>query len=311
MDDKILEVLSGLLPEEQVNEVSEAVEVMLAEARKEIEAEYNDKLEEAYSELSEELRQAEKIAEQGYQEAYTIIEDLRNRLHTQKVEFEQALEEGYEEAYQMLLSERGKNENIELDLYKEFDSKLGDMKEYFVDKLDQFLHYKGAEIYEQARRDVLNDPSMAEHRVVLDRVVETVADYISDEDYELVTNSRISSKEEEIDELRGQVRMLEARSIRLSAQNNKLNEQVREAAGLIQENTNRRAGAEKNERVEKARNVQGSGDLVTEGTKVIGEFNNEAAAEKRQKEVDTRLVESIDAEDLRQMQVLSGVKSND
>lgn len=308
--DKILEVLSGLLPEDQVNEVSEAVEAMLAEARKEIEAEYNDKLEEAYAELSEELRQAEKIAEQGYQEAYTIIEDLRNRLHTQKVEFEQALEEGYEEAYQMLLSERGKNENIELDLYKEFDAKLGDMKEYFVEKLDQFLHYKGAEIYEQARRDIINDPSMAEHRVVLDRVVETVADYISDEDYELVTNSRISSKDEEIDELRGQVRMLEARSIRLSAQNNKLNEQVREASDLLAESNKNTVVTEQNERVEKARKVQGSGDLVTENTKVIGEFERKEPA-KSQTEEDTRLVESIDAEDLRQMQVLSGVKKND
>lgn len=307
--DKILEVLSGLLPEEQVNEVSEAVEEMLAEARREIEAEYNDKLEEAYAELSEELRQAEKIAEQGYQEAYTFIEDLQNRLHTQKVEFEQALEEGYEEAYQMLLSERGKNENIELDLYKEFDTKLGDMKEYFVDKLDQFLHYKGAEIYEQARRDILNDPSMAEHRVVLDRVVETVADYISDEDYELVTNSRIASKDDEIEDLRGQVRMLEARSIRLSAQNNKLNEQVREASELISESNKNQTVTEQNERVEKARNVQGRGNLVTEGTEVIGEFQTEETDQPHDK--DTRLVESIDAEDLRQMKVLSGVLKND
>lgn len=307
--DKILEVLSSLLPEEQIKEVSTAVEDMLAEARREIEAEYNDKLEEAYAELSEELRQAEKIAEQGYQEAYTIIEDLRNRLHTQKVEFEHALEEGYEEAYQMLLAERGKNESIELDLYKEFDSKLGDMKEYFIEKLDQFLHYKGAEIYEQARRDILHDPSMAEHRVVLDRVVETVSNYISDEDYELVTNSRIASKEQEVEELRGQVRMLEARSIRLSAQNNKLNEQVREAANLLQENTKHSVIKEQNERVERARNVQGRGELVTEGTKVIGEFEVEKT--KPQKQADTRLVESIDAEDLRQMQVLSGVRQND
>ena len=308
--DKIQEVLSSLLPEEQVNEVSEAVEAMFDEARKEMETQYNDKLEEAYADLSEELRQAEKTAEQGYQEAYTIIEDLRNRLHTQKVEFESALEEGYEEAYQMLLAERGKNENIELDLYKEFDSKLGDMKEYFVDKLDQFLHYKGAEIYEQARRDVLNDPSMAEHRVVLDRVVETVANYISDDDYELVTNSKISSKEEEIDELRGQVRMLEARSIRLSAQNNKLNEQVREASDLLKENKKAEVIKEQNERVEKASEVQGRGDLVTENTKVIGEFHKEETSQAKENN-DTRLVESINPEELRQMQVLSGVKNND
>jgi len=310
--DKILEALSSLLPEEQVKGVSEAVEDMLAEARKEIEAEYNDKLEEAYAELSDELKDAEKTAEQGYQEAYTIIEDLRNRLFTQKVEFEEALEEGYEEAYQMLLSERGKNENIELDLYKEFDSKLGDMKEYFVDKLDQFLHHKGAEIYEQAKRDVLNDPSMAEHRVVLDRVVETVSDYVKNDDYAFITNSRVASKDSEIEELRGQVRVLESKNIRISAQASKLNEQVREAQQLIAEGVKNNVITEKNERLEKARNAQGRGDLVTEGTKVIGEFeNNDEKSRKNHANEDRRLVESLNEDELHQMQILSGVKQSD
>lgn len=306
--DKILEVLSTLLPEDQVKEVTAAVKEMLVEARKEIETEANEKLEEAYAELSEELRSAEKVAEQGYQEALSIIQYQRTLLERQKVEFESALEEGYEEAYQMLLSERGKNENIEVDLYKEFDSKLGDMKEYMVDKLDQFLHYKGAEIYEQARREIINDPAMAEHRVVLDKIVDTVAEYISDDDYELVTNSKIEEKNEEIDNLAGQVRMLEARSMRLSSENNKLNEQVREASQLIAEHTETETLTEKNERVEAARNVQGRGHLVTEG--IIPEHRN-ATEEVTDDQGDNTLVESIDPEALRQMQVLSGVKDNE
>lgn len=306
--DKILEVLSTLLPEDQVKEVTAAVEEMLVEARKDIETEYNEKLEEAYAELSEELRSAEKVAEQGYQEALSIIQYQRTLLERQKVEFEGALEEGYEEAYQMLLSERGKNENIEVDLYKEFDSKLGDMKEYMVDKLDQFLHYKGSEIYEQARREIINDPAMAEHRVVLDKIVDTVAEYISDDDYELVTNSKIEEKNDEIENLSGQVRMLEARSMRLSTENNKLNEQVREASQLLTEHFETETNEEKNERVESARNVQGRGHLVTEG--IIPEHRN-ATEEVTDDQGDNTLVESIDPEALRQMQVLSGVKDNE
>ena len=303
--DKILEVLSTLLPEDQVKEVSAAVEEMLVEARKDIETEYNEKLEEAYAELSEELRSAEKTAEQGYQEALSIIQYQRTLLERQKVEFESALEEGYEEAYQMLLSERGKNENIEVDLYKEFDSKLGDMKEYMVDKLDEFLHHKGAEIYEQARREIINDPAMAEHRVVLDKVIDTVAEYISDDDYELVTNSKLEEKNDEIENLAGQVRMLEARSIRLSSDNNKLNEQVREASQMLSEHTQTEVNEEKNERVESAKNVQGRGHLVTEG--IIPEHQN-APEKVTDDQGDKTLVESIDPEALRQMQVLSGVK---
>ena len=165
--DKILKALKNLLPEEQVSDVAEAVKGMLNESKSELEGEFNSKLEEAYGELSTELKQAEKVAEKGYEEAYGIINDLRNRLEVQREEFEQQLEEGYEEAYQYLQDERKKKDNIEVGMYEEFDGKLGDMKEYMVDKLDQFLHHKGKEIYEQAKRDVINDPRMAEHRVAL------------------------------------------------------------------------------------------------------------------------------------------------
>ena len=45
--DKILEALSKLLPEDQVEEVTSAVGNMIDEAKAGIEAEYNTKLEEA------------------------------------------------------------------------------------------------------------------------------------------------------------------------------------------------------------------------------------------------------------------------
>jgi hypothetical protein len=43
-------------------------------------------------------------------------------------------------------------------LYDQYDDKLLEMKAYIVEKVDQFLKYKGAEIYEQARRDILPTP---------------------------------------------------------------------------------------------------------------------------------------------------------
>ena len=72
------------------------------------------------------------------------------------------------------------------------------MKEYIVDKVDAFLQYKGGELYEQARRDVLNDPAMAEHKVALDRIVDTVSEYISDEEYTLATSSKLEEAKKSI-----------------------------------------------------------------------------------------------------------------
>jgi len=281
MADKIVEALKKLLPEDQINEVASAVNDMLESSKRELESEYNDKLEEAYKQLSEEMSTAEKTAYQGYQEAYGIIADLRNRLEMQRDEYNKALEEGYEEAYQMLLGERDKNNTLEVDMYEEYDKKLGEMKDYIVDKVDQFLQFKGAEIYEQAKRDVLNDPRMAEHKVTLDKIVDITANYLSDEDYALATSSKLEEARKGVEELRGQLRIMEARNIRLSNDNTKLNETVRHAQELLTENKHVRTEQKKSqliteqkERASKVKNVSGRGHTNTEEGVVIAEYNN-------------------------------------
>jgi hypothetical protein len=269
--DKILEALKKLLPEESVKEVASAVDEMLTEAKKELEAEFNTKLEEAYAELSGELKAAEKTAEKGYQEAYAIINDLRNRLEVQREEFETTLEEGFEEAYQMILSERAKNSSIEVDIYDEYDNKLNEMKDYIVEKIDQFLQFKGTEIYEQAKRDVLNDPRMAEHKVALDKIVEIAAGYLSDEDYAFATSTKLADAEKKLEEMTAQIKMMEARNINLSRQNTKLSESVRHHQELVTESRQ----SEKKERAQKATKVSGRGKLVEDDqTKVISEHHN-------------------------------------
>jgi len=64
--DKILEALKKMLPENQINEVADAIKGMLKQAKVDVEKEYNSRLEEAYSELAKELTEAEKTAENGY-----------------------------------------------------------------------------------------------------------------------------------------------------------------------------------------------------------------------------------------------------
>lgn len=303
--EKIVEALTKLLPVDAVAEVTEAVKTELQSARQVLESEYNTKLEEAYAELSEELKGAEETAIKGYKEAYAIITDLRQRLETQQKEFDASMEEGYEEAYQMLQAEKGKNENIEVEMYETFDKKLQEMKEYMVDKVDAFLQYKGSEIYENARKELENDPRTNEHKVALDKIVECVANYVGDEGA-AVTDSR---KSEELnrknEEIKAQVKILEARNIRLSAENTKLNEAVREQQKVLTESVK----SEKKERAERAKNVQGRGRAVNE-TEVVAEWTGDAPA-KTNNNVDNTLVESLDPDLLRQMQVLAGTKKSD
>ena len=240
-------------------------------------------MEEAYKHLTSDLEKAEKTAYHGYQEAYEIITDLRNRLESQKDEFNSSLEEGYEEAYQMLLTERSKNKDIETSLYEEYDSKLGEMKNYIVEKVDQFLQQKGAEIYEQARKDIVSDPSLVEHKVVLSKIVDITSDYMKNEDVSFVTTNKINEASKHIEELRSQLRILEARSIRLSTENTKLNETVKKFNHMVNESRvaapalkNKKAQViyEQNERVEKVKNASGRGHIDTENVQVIAEYNS-------------------------------------
>jgi hypothetical protein len=249
--------------------------------RQQMEKEYNKNLEEAYQSLSSELSDTEKTAYQGYNEAYSIINDLQARLENQKSEFESTLEEGYEEAYQMLLAERSSKNSVESDLYEEYDKKLADMKEYIVDKVDEFLQIKGTEIYENAKRDLLSDPRMVEHKVALDKIVNIASDYLTEDEAFFATSSKLDDAKKNVDELRGQLRIMEARNIRLSTENTKLNENVKRASNMINESRNafsesKRAKviSEQKERMMRSRSASGKGQLVTENVQVIAEYNN-------------------------------------
>jgi len=295
--DKIVEALKKLLPQAEVNEVADTVNELLEQAKTSLETEYNQKLEEAYAELTNELAESEKTAERGYEEAYAIIGDLRSRLEVQGDEYKAALEEGYKEAYQMLKTEREKNQNLEVEMYEEYDGKLSEMKEYIVDKVDQFLQLKGKEIYHQARQDIINDPRMAEHKVALERIIDITSNYLSDEDFAGVNSAKLESATKSIEELKGQMRILEARNIRISTENTKLTENIRQAQELISESrkvvAKERKSAvvnEQKERTEKAKNATGRGTTSNE-TVVISEHTA-----------------SNGGDDVDQLLVLSGLK---
>jgi hypothetical protein len=279
--DKITEALKSILPAEHVNEVAKAVEEMMAENVAALEAEFQSKLDEAYEQLTEERKSDEAIAENGYQQAYDMIQSLMARLDEQREEFETALEEGFEEAYGELQKEKGRNENLEVEIYEEADKKLQEMKSMMVDKLDQFLSLQEQEMYESAKRDVLSDPSILEQRVAVEKMAEVLADYIGDDTINNVTSAKLEEMQKQLEALKGQMRIIEAKNVRLATQNNKLTEQVREAHEVITE----AAKAEKTNRLNKKENASGRGQRVV-NEQIISEFA--APTNKSEKETDLR-----------------------
>ncbi len=297
--EKVLEALKKLLPEDEVKDVATAVQGLLDEAKEEMESEFEAKLEDSYAKHTEELASNEKIATEGYQQAYAIIQDLRNRLEVQKEEFDSQVEKEYEEAYRQIQDEQGKNKNIEVEMYEEYEKKLEEMRDYIVDKVDTFLKLKGGEIYEQAKKDIINDPRMTEQKVALDRILEVAQTYISDEDYSALSNAKFSQACEEVEKLKGQVKVLEAKSIRLVGQKEKLEEQVRQQAEQLITEQKRAVVEDKKERTEKAENASGRGKKHTE--EIIAEFSNNAPAATDEETLN----------EYHELNVLAGVSSND
>jgi len=278
--DKLTEALNKLIPEDQVEDVAKAVADMMTESNAKLEEEYNAKLNEAYEQLETEKKEIEESREAGYQQAFAIIDDLQKRLELQREEFENHMEEQFEEAYKMIEEAKGDKENIEVELYKEFDNKLKDMKDFMVDKVDQFLQLQNAEIYEHAKRDVLNDPRTLEHKVAFDKITDIVADRLSDEDYSSVTSAKLEESQRQIDDLKANLRVLESKNTRLTMHNNKLNEAVKEQQNMITESVK----TERKERAESAKKASGRGHRVADGDQIISEFNNPQADNKQPKE---------------------------
>lgn len=272
--DKIFEALKSILPEEHVKDVSSAVSEMLDDAKSDLEREFSVKLEEAYQNLSDEKTKDERIAEEGYQEAFGIIQELRNRLESQKEEYDAALKEGYQTAWEKIQEVKKQKDNFEGELYEKYDSRLDEMKLYIVEKVDEFLAYKGAEIYEQARRDVLNDPRMAEHRVALEKIVDITSGYLSDEDFAFATSSKLEEAQKQLDAKNAQIRIQEGKIFRLATENKTLNEEVGKARDVLNESRKVTTKNEQKERQEKAKNASGRGRIVADD-KLIAEYHNE------------------------------------
>lgn len=295
-------ILKKLIPAEHVNEVVKAIENMVAERVAKVEADFNAKLQEAYDTVSAELAEAEAIAEAGYQQAYDLIMDQQLRIEAMQEEFDNAIDEGYEEAWEMLRAEESKNKDIEVEIYKEFDQKLRAMNDFYVEKIDAFLQLQNAEIYEHARRDILNDPRMVEHKVALDKIVEVAAAYLSEEDFQGATSSKLEEAYGMVQKMREDLRVLEARNVRISTQNTRLQEQVREMHGMMSESTQ----VERRERARTVRSASGRGQRVLGNEQVIAEYSNPQA---RRSDDDQSLIESNDV--LNDLLVLSGLKQAD
>ena len=264
--EQILKALEGYIPADQREAVAKTIDSFLEGAVEELDSEYETKLAEIKAGYEKELKEAEEIAEAGYAKAWGIIGDLRDRIETMPGEFEAQVKEEYQLAYNMIQEEKAKTLSLEAD-YSDYSKKQAHkLKEFMVDKLDLFCKENVSKFYETARKDLVSDPTVLEHRLAFDKILDIAGNYLSDEERTFATSSKVDSITRELDTLRGQMKIVEQKNMRLDMEKNKLLEQVRASEKMLTESTQK---VEKKARAVSAANAEGRGSSEVKNTKVI------------------------------------------
>lgn len=261
--DKVLDVLVNMVGEEHRDKIVEMVsemETRLEEAKQaEVEAVYQ-KMEEKQAALKAEY-------DAGYAEAYEALADMRHRLDTIQEEHQLHMVEEFGEAFKMVKEAENKANQKERELREEYEGRFQSSNTFVIDRLAEYLATKGEQMMELARRETLNDPTVAEHRVALNKILDVASNYLVEGQVAAVAKSKQEELHKAVEDLRGQVRILENRNVRLTNENVKLNEVARQAKNVLTESTR----IERESRKELSKKATGRGDIVNSGTKVITE----------------------------------------
>ena len=238
--EQIMESFKGMIPEEKVSTVEEAVQGFIKETETKIQKEYEQTLEESYKEWQEQtkkaeedsktkLEESEKTAYEGYDQAKVLLQETEGKVDKQKEEFESFLEEQYSVAKTMLDDEKGRNDKIEEELYESYMQQLEDVKEDLVAKIDDFLTSKTEQIVADIRKELKNDPDVLESKVAYDRIKDIVASSLKSEDIESSTAGKIDVLEDSLSQLQAEIKTLKAKNMRLHTEKVGLEKKVDEA----------------------------------------------------------------------------------
>lgn len=293
IQESVLKAISGLLPEEVVTKVSNVIATTLDEATKEIESDYQAQLDEAYEQFGKEKQKLKEGYEQGYAQAFDLICEYKDRIELVKEELTNEKNSGFQEAWEMLQAARTENDDLAGELQREYDEKLADVEKFLVKKLDQFLPTQGKKYYEQARKDLLNDPVFAENKNAFERMLEAAAVVLTDDDYAVASGTKTESVLKENEELKKRVQRIEANNTRLKMDNDKLNETVRRTKTSLLSEQKEEQKVERKNRLERARKVEGRGEIEPRKDRqvVIREDNSGEPVADRRKDTESRLDE--------------------
>jgi len=229
-----------------------------------------------------------------------MLQDTEARMERLKTEHQNEMDREFEVAYSKLRQEQEKNKNLSLEAHKQAEERFKQGYQFVIEKLDDYVHNHTAELMVEARRNVMSDPRILEHKLALDQILDIAASYMGEAGIGAASATKVKELSRKLKEMESHVQVLEHRNIRLSQRNSTLTEQVNKSKAVLNEQ-------HKVERKEKARianeSASGRGHRVLTDGKIIPEYSA-----KKTESVDDGSEVFNEQTYIEDMMVLSGLK---
>jgi len=225
---ELINLLAPRVPADQVSKVEAAITGMVDQLREEVAAEIGGPSDVSIREEVQNLTDARDEAAERARNAEAELSELREAVDSQIKAAKNAVREEYQEEVDSL-NERleameTEKDQIAAQIREDAEKELEAFKGEITAKVSRFMEGKMNGVYDRLQETIANDPTALHESNVFRQIAELVGQHQYDETAGAVSDSKVEAINEEVIGLRAQVRHLEARNSRLTAENKVIRE---------------------------------------------------------------------------------------
>ena len=225
---ELIDLLKTRVPAEQAPKIEAAVSAMADAIHTELVAETGGSSDETISEEIKNLTEARDEAAERARNAEVELAELRKSADSQIEAAKAAVREEFQEEIDKLNESlealETEKDKIAAQIREDAEKELEAYKGQLVTKVSRFMEGKMNGVFDRLKETIANDPTALHESSAFRQIAELVAQHQYDETAGAVSDSKVSAITEEVVGLRAQVRHLEARNARLTAETKVLRE---------------------------------------------------------------------------------------
>lgn len=226
---ELIDLLTTRVPADQASKVEAAVTGMVDAIREEVSAEIggepsDESIREEIQNLTEARDEAAERARNAEAELSELLEGVDSQIEAAKNAVREEYQEEIDTLNERLEATETEKDQIAAQIREDAEKELESFKGELVKKVSRFMEGKLNGAYDRLQEAVANDPTALHESNAFRQIAELVGQHQYDETAGAVSDNKVEAINEEVVGLRAQVRHLEARNARLTAETKILRE---------------------------------------------------------------------------------------